>query len=299
MCRLLAYLGPQLSLGALLLEPPYSLEYQSYAPRFQHKGRFNADGFGVGWYDHAVRPEPARYRRAVPMWSDRNFASLAGIIHSGAFLASLRNATPPSPSEETSTAPYLSGTWLFAHNGEVTDFARGVKRKLLRSITPRRAEEIAGTADSEVLFAMVLDCIDAGAGAAEALVSVVTTIMEGSGGFLNMILTDGRSLAATACGDSLFERHSAEQPLGVVIASEPFDDTAEWTPVPEGSVVFVDGDVLRTEPLFVPPVDYASGWRGESSSESPVNFGPRPSSRPGTELRNDAGPASHSEALSR
>nr|MBA3955617.1 class II glutamine amidotransferase [Acidimicrobiia bacterium] len=59
MCRLLAYLGPAVSLDSLLFVPEHSLVRQSYAPRHQHHGRVNADGFGVGWYDHGVRPEPA------------------------------------------------------------------------------------------------------------------------------------------------------------------------------------------------------------------------------------------------
>ncbi|MEA2501568.1 MAG: gamma-glutamyl hercynylcysteine S-oxide hydrolase, partial [Actinomycetota bacterium] len=108
MCRLLAYLGPDVSLESLLLTPPWSLLRQSYEPRFMRRGRVNADGFGAGWYDFGVRAEPARYRRATPMWSDRTFASIAGLAHSGAILAAVRNATAPSPTEESNTPPFTS-----------------------------------------------------------------------------------------------------------------------------------------------------------------------------------------------
>lgn len=251
MCRILAYLGPPVSLASLVLDPPQALLTQSYAPRFQQRGRFNADGFGVGWYDHAVRPEPARYRRAVPLWSDRNFASMAGMLRSGAFLASVRNATPPSPSEETSTAPFLSGPWLFAHNGEVTGWQEGGRRALLAGVSQRRADEVEGTADSEVLFAMVLDRLDAGATPAEALSSVVGTVLAGPGGRLNMVLSDGHCVAGTACGDSLFVRQLHDVADGVVVASEPYDDAPEWAPVPDGSVVSaVPGEPCRIEAMF-------------------------------------------------
>ena len=243
MCRLLAYLGPERTLQDLLLAPPHSLLHQSWAPRFQTHGTVNADGFGVGWYVPAVRPEPVHYRRATPIWSDRSFASLAGVVSSGAVLASVRDATPPSPSEETSTAPYLAGRWLFAHNGEVLGFTTGGKVPLMAEVSPERAAAIKGTADSEVLFALALDRIDAGATPDAALHTVVDRIQASCpGSRLNMVLTDGERLAATACGDSLFilETASATAPgstLGVVIASEPYDDDPAWRPVADGSVV--------------------------------------------------------------
>lgn len=250
MCRLLAYLGPETSLASLVLDPPFCLLRQSYAPRFQRRGRFNADGFGVGWYDRAVRPEPALYRRATPLWSDRSFASLAPLVHAGAVLASVRNATPPSPTEETSTPPYQSGPWLFAHNGEVTGFPHGERAKLLEGISEQRASGIEGTADSEVLFAMVLDRLDAGVPPADALVSVVDTVLSGRGGRLNMVLTDGHTVAATSCGDSLYVRDPADGSPGFIVASEPFDDEPRWREVPDGSIVLSrGGEVPRIEAM--------------------------------------------------
>ena len=234
MCRFLAYLGPDVSLESLLLAPPWSLLRQSYEPRFMKRGRVNADGFGAGWYDFGVREEPALYRRATPIWSDRTFASIAGLAHSGAILAAVRNATAPSATEESNTAPYVSGRWLFAHNGEVAGFASGGRRMLLAGVSDRRAAEIAGSTDSEVLFAMVLDRIDAGEAPAIALSGVVGAVMGSTGGRLNMVLTDGHSIAATACGDSLYVHEEAP---GVVVASEPYDDRAGWREVPDGSVI--------------------------------------------------------------
>src|SRR3981081_2370342 len=106
MCRFLAYLGPDVSLDSLLLAPPWPLLRTSDEPRSMRRGRVNADGFGAGWYDFGVREEPALYRRATPIWSDRTFASIAGLAHSGAILAAVRNATAPSPTAESKPPPF-------------------------------------------------------------------------------------------------------------------------------------------------------------------------------------------------
>jgi len=250
MCRFLAYLGPDVSLDALLLQPPHSLLRQTWEPRYQRRGQVNVDGFGVGWYDFSARPEPALYRRACPMWADRSFASIAGVVRSGAVLGSVRDATPPSPIEETCTAPFASGPWLFAHNGEVKGFRTGGRGVLLGQLSDRRAAEIESSADSEVLFAMVLDRLDAGAGPPEALQAVVETVLTLTGGRLNMVLTNGHAVAATACGDSLFLLQPQDPAAGCVVASEPYDDAPEWRAVPDGSVVQADaGRSARIEAM--------------------------------------------------
>ncbi|MFD8810583.1 class II glutamine amidotransferase, partial [Streptomyces sp. NPDC059627] len=69
MCRHLACLGPEEPLGRILVEPEHSLYRQSWAPRRQRYGTVNADGFGVGWYA-PDDPQPARYRRAGPIWAE-------------------------------------------------------------------------------------------------------------------------------------------------------------------------------------------------------------------------------------
>ncbi|HZQ27800.1 MAG TPA: ergothioneine biosynthesis protein EgtC [Acidimicrobiales bacterium] len=236
MCRLLAYVGPPVTLHDLLLAPPHSLLRQSWEPRHQRHGAVNADGFGVGWYDHDRRPEPARYRRARPIWTDRSFASLAGVVASTAVLAAVRNATPPAPVEESGAAPFTSGPWLFAHNGAVEGFAgpSGCGVQLRAAVSPGRLAEIEGAADSEVLFAMVLGGMDTGLSPAAAMQLVVAGVASmAPGSRLNLALTDGRRVVATAFGDSLFVRRAG----GVVVASEPFDDEPGWEHVPDRSLV--------------------------------------------------------------
>lgn len=240
MCRFVAYLGPPVTLEALLLAPEHSLLRQSWAPRHQRHGTVNADGFGVGWYDAARRPEPARYRTARPMWADRSFASLAGVVASGAVLAAVRSATPPAPVEESGAPPFTEGPWLFAHNGAVDGFHAAPGIELRRQVSERARAGIEGASDAELLFALVLDRLHGGDSMGEALVAVITAVEGVTTSRLNLVLSDGKSVAATAFGDSLFVRRGD----GVVVASEPFDDDGCWQAVPDRSLVDARADDL-------------------------------------------------------
>ena len=241
MCRLLAYLGPAVTLEELLYAPDHSLLEQSYAPRYQTHGRLNADGFGVGWYERGRRTEPARYRTERPFWTDVSFRSMAGLITSEAMLASVRSATPGLAVHEANTAPFMSNVWLFAHNGEVAGFRDGIGERLRRTVSEMRAASIEGSTDSEVMFAMTLDRLDAGASPGESLSDVARTIDALSGGRLNMILHDGRQIAATCAGNSMFTLERAD---AVIVASEPYDDGEGWHQVPDGSVLEVANGTL-------------------------------------------------------
>ena len=254
MCRFVAYLGPPVSLESLLVDPARSLLHQSWAPRHQRYGTVNADGWGVGWYDLARRPEPARHRTARPMWADRSFASWAGLVDATAVLAAVRSATPPAPVEESGTPPFAAGRWLFAHNGVVEGFRSEAGGRLRRLVSDARTAGIEGASDSEVLFALALDHLDAGVGPGQALAAVAGTVLEATRARLNLVLTDGRHVAATACGDSLFVLAGAGlADGGVVVASEPCDDHEGWQQVPDGSLVTATVEGWVMEPL---------GWAG-------------------------------------
>jgi gamma-glutamyl hercynylcysteine S-oxide hydrolase len=249
MCRHLAYVGPPVTLEKLIIKPEHSLLQQAFAPRHQTHGTINADGFGVGWYDRDKRAEPARYRTTRQIWADLSFASIAGLVSSNAVLAAVRSASPGMPIEETSTPPFTEGPWLFSHNGFVPGFRTGVGRELRRKVSETRALGIAGATDSELLFALVLDRLDAGAPPAEALVSVVGLVDELTTARLNLLLTDGERVAATACRNSLFVFDDRELTGAVVIASEPYDDDPSWEVVEDGSVVELGDDKLEIRPF--------------------------------------------------
>ena len=153
------------------------------------------------------------------------------------------------PIEETSTPPFTEGPWLFSHNGFVPGFRTGVGRELRRKVSETRALGIAGATDSELLFALVLDRLDDGTPPADALVSVVGLVEELTTARLNLLLTDGERIAATACRNSLFVFDDRQLTGAVVVASEPYDDDAGWEAVKDGSVVELGDDKLEVRPF--------------------------------------------------
>ncbi len=249
MCRHLAYVGPPVTLEALLLQPPHSLRQQASDPRFQTNGKNNADGFGVGWYDRELRPEPARYRTTRPISEDVSFESVAGLVRSNAVLAAVRNASPGMPLDEKANAPFTDGPWLFSHNGFVPDFHGGVGDALRGAASEHRADAAAGATDSALLFALVLDRLDAGVSPVDALVAVVEMVENLTTGRLNLLLTDGERIAATAVRNSLFVFDDRDLTGAVVVASEPYDEKSAWEAVADGSVVEYGDDKLEIRPL--------------------------------------------------
>ena len=251
MCRHLAYLGPPRSLASLLYEPSQSLERQSWKPLRQREGAMNADGWGVGWWDPNVRAEPARYRTAAPMWTDRSFRSVAEVVHAGAITAAVRSATPPSPIVDTGNAPFAAGPWLFSLNGFVVGFRGPVGEELRRLVSEERAIGLEGTTDSEVVFALVLDALDRGALPATALGSVTAEVLSRTDARLNLLLTDGHTIVATACGNSLFTLgDNGLAAGGILVASEPLDDHPDWAEVPDRTIVEASLGGLRTSSLI-------------------------------------------------
>jgi glutamine amidotransferase len=166
------------------------------------------------------------------MWDDRAFAARAQEIESGAFLAAARLASPGAAIHASGNAPFVSGPWLFSLNGVVHGFHDEVGPVLRGRVSPARRAEIEGDTDSEVLFGLVLDRLDADEAPADALAAVVRDVLDLTTGRINLLLTDGTAIAATRAGRSLFVR-------GSTVVSEPLDDEPTWREVSEGGVVLV------------------------------------------------------------
>jgi len=233
MCRHLAYLGPPVPLRSVLTDPPHALYRQAWAPRMQRHGTVNADGYGVGWYA-AGDPVPARYRRAVPIWDDSSLPDLARVTRSGAVLAAVRSATPGTALGESAAAPFASGTWLFSHNGVLQGWPSAADRLSARLGTPSFGD-MEAMVDSAFLWALVLGRLRTGAAPEAALAAAISGVEEAGGsGRFNFLLTDGRSITATAAGDTLWYRRADG---AVIVASEPCDDEPGWTQVPDRRVL--------------------------------------------------------------
>lgn len=235
MCRHLAYLGPTATLGRLLSDPEHSLVRQSWEPRRQRHGTINADGFGIGWYAQGD-PVPARYRRTGPIWGDLSFTDLARVVRSGAVLAAVRDATRAGADGEAAAAPFAEGPWLFSHNGAIRDWPDAAA-PLAAALSPRELLSLAASTDSALIWALVLHRLHEGDGLGAALAAPVRALAEASpGSSLNLLLTDGRTIAATAWGDSLWY---LADPKGrrTVVASEPYDDDQRWCEVPDRTLL--------------------------------------------------------------
>jgi glutamine amidotransferase len=242
MCRHLAYVGPPVSLKSLLIDPPYGLYRQAWAPRMQRHGTVNADGFGIGWYASGD-PVPARYRRAVPIWGDPSLPDLARVTRSSAVLAAVRDATVGTALGEAAAAPFASGSWLFSHNGLLAGWpasAAGLAR-----VEPLLALE--AMTDSAFLWALVVDRLRSGTAPDVALAATIEAVEAAGGtGRFNFLLTDGRSIVATTAGDTLWYRRADG---GVTVASEPCDDEPGWTEVPDRQLLSAAPSQVTVRPL--------------------------------------------------
>ncbi|MFE4829425.1 ergothioneine biosynthesis protein EgtC [Streptomyces sp. NPDC056672] len=250
MCRQIAYLGPPVALGEVLLAPPHGLYRQSWAPRHQRYGTVNADGFGVGWYAEGD-PVPARYRRALPIWADQGFTDLARVVRTGALLAAVRDATVPSADGEAAAAPFADGPWLFGHNGSVGGWPDSVAATAA-ALSVTELLSLPARSDSALLWALVLHRLRAGDELGQALADTVHEVATAApASRLNLLLTDGARIAATTWGDTLWYRTGPGD--RTVVASEPYDDDPRWRAVPDRTLlVATRADVLLT-PLKEPP----------------------------------------------
>jgi gamma-glutamyl hercynylcysteine S-oxide hydrolase len=263
MCRHLAYLGPPVTLRSAIIDPPHGLYRQAWAPRFQRPGAVNADGFGVGWYcarsdgdpgdpggpGDPGDPEPARYRQAGPIWADQSFADLARVTRTGALLAVVRNATPGTSQGPAAVGPFRHERWLFNHNGVLDGWPESTAG-VAATLPTVSLLELEARVDSALAWALVLHRLRAGLAPAMALADTIGALRAaGVTGHFNFLLTDGRVIAATAAGHTLYYREAGG---GVTVASEPADDEPGWIVVPGGSVVTADPAQVSVTPLATP-----------------------------------------------
>jgi gamma-glutamyl hercynylcysteine S-oxide hydrolase len=219
MCRHLGWLGADVTVSSLMLDPPHGLRVQSYAPRRQKHCLMNADGWGAGFFDGAA---PRRWRSAAPLWGDTSFESVAPALRSHCVVAAVRSATVGMPIEVSATAPFTDGRWLLSHNGVVD-----------RTVLPptSSAESVCDSAIlAATIFARGLDALG------ETIVEIGTADPNAR---LNVLAANGSRLLATTWNETLSILHRAD---GVVLASEPYDDDLEWEDVPDHHLVEVTAE---------------------------------------------------------
>lgn len=252
MCRHLAYVGAPRPIRELVTDPEFGLVRQAHAPRRQRHGTVNADGFGVGWYADPD-PVPARYRRAVPIWTDAGLPDLARVVRTRALLAAVRDGTPGFPYHEQACAPFAAGTVLFSHNGALPGGAPALAA-LAAGLEPAELVALESPTDSAVLWALVRRRLAAGDPLATAITKTFATPTDSTShaidtaayGWRNLLATDGDTVVAVRDGDSLCWRSLDG---GVVVASEPFDDGPGWQDVPDRHLLVATRGGVDLTPL--------------------------------------------------
>lgn len=274
MCRLVAYLGCEVLLDAVLLNPVNSLLQQSLRAR-ESEYPTNGDGFGLGWYSHEISSKPALFKSISPAWNDQNLLHLASKIKSTCFFGHVRAASAGGVTHYN-CHPFSQHDWMFMHNGSINEFIK-VKRHIRHLLEDDIYNWIKGETDSEHLFGLFLQ-IAKGRDLTK-LDSVVKTFNEtlqkldgvmkefgnNNPSYLNICITDGkRILASRYCTDKKTKPESMHYAIGsrfelinnryhmvrnggapkcVLIASEMLTDfSGEWYEVPEHHLLLVDSN---------------------------------------------------------
>ena len=255
MCRILGYLGPQVALNRLLLEPKHSLLIQSYKPKELDSAVLNGDGFGFGWHGEP-HTDPFVYRNVLPMWNDRSLADLGRYIKAKNFVVNLRSATDKMPVDLSNCQPFAYKDILFVHNGLIENFLDSVQRPLRERLCDTAYKKIQGLTDSEHIFALLVHHLESepGLDLAEALRQTMVELIEIAEQkdvriAANIILTTGDRLVALRYDNRqkppsfYLLKNSSSFPNSVIVTSEaPFED--DWQVYAPSELISVDADLI-------------------------------------------------------
>jgi hypothetical protein len=125
--------------------------------------------------------------------------------------------------------------------------------------------------DSALLWAMVRHRLRSGEEPGSALAGVVNSVAAAApGSKLNLLLTDGVQIYATAWRHSLVVR---TEPDAVTVGSEPHDEEPGWTPVPEGHLLVGRPGHADTVPIASPAELPRVAWQpnGAAANGAAVN----------------------------
>ena len=242
MCRLFGqHAHPGYDVAAPLCTAPNALRIQSH--RHPH-------GWGIGWY---VGGAPQLRRGILPAHEDEAFAHAAAEARSPVGVAHVREKSVGDIAPDN-THPFVHGRWLFAHNGTVARFAAdaAVRAASEAELDPDLRALIAGSTDSERVFYLFLTALrsraklDAATLAdVEAALRETTETVVGLADHpgaakptsLNMLVSDGRLLAASRHGRTLHLATEAGPEHAFVVASEAIGEATRWEVIPEGGFV--------------------------------------------------------------
>lgn len=249
MCRLAAYLGTEITLGKLILEPAHSLQVQGWAPQELRYAKLNADGYGFAWYPDSA--QPAVYVNPMPIWTDPNLRHLAAALRSELWVASVRSATTGNPVSHANTQPFIDQKTIFDHNGLIDDFHQQVRPAIVAMLKPGYLASIQGNTESEYLFAMLRQVLDENQedpvhACLAHFLGQVEGCLHGQKALLNLIVADHRRLYAVRhavgdlCPSLYYTTKDKAFPDAQLVASERLTTSSSWQPVPEHHILVID-----------------------------------------------------------
>ena len=238
------------------------------------------DGWGVAYY---VDGCPQLTRSPAHALGDQLFHRLSGVASSETVIAHVRKATQGALNV-LNCHPFQHGRWVFAHNGDIPNFAQ--KRSALASRIPARLQRfILGDTDSETLFFLLLAELEKTAplGKPHRTKDLVQAVMQVSSivreicdpgqpedkrALLTLLVSDGQSMVAAQGGKELYlstykkrcperdecpslsEECEAPTKTGFVnhfiLSSEPLQGNNVWEELSPGEVVSVDGRMFMS-----------------------------------------------------
>ena len=251
MCRLIGYLGPSIQLNRILIEPEHSLIIQSYKPEEMTSGLLNADGFGLSWYDLKPNTLPYIYRNILPIWNDANLPPLARYIQTKCFLGYVRSATSNLSVDMINCQPFSHQKLTFIHNGFIDRFRSTLYRPIRNELSDFAYQRIEGTTDSEHIFALVVNELEADNSLSlkqalnNTIVNLIKLAQSDNVEFsANIVLSNGKELAACRYANrkqspSLYYiKDNSHYDRAVIVASEPLFE-GNWIGFPEESIIGV------------------------------------------------------------
>lgn len=147
MCRLFGFRSViQSQVHTSLLEAENALGVQSGS---------HPDGWGVAYY---IETSPHVVKSAKAAIGDAIFKRVSGVVSSQTVVAHIRKTTV-GDSNILNTHPFQYGKWIFAHNGNITNF-KEKRNELLARISPHFRRYILGETDSELIFYFLLSHLE-------------------------------------------------------------------------------------------------------------------------------------------
>jgi len=166
MCRLLGFISPVPTTAVDLIGVDECRQWQSM-------GTVHDDGWGTAWIDPRAEAV-ARFRTPTEGADDPRLTRALDAEASEGRICHLRMATTGLKDLEENTHPFLADGVAMAHNGSVHPIER-----LREFVSVAEADEVGGTTDSAIVFALVLRRLRHGESLLDAVIGTVRMLRAG------------------------------------------------------------------------------------------------------------------------